>query len=107
MFLTRSMYGAVALSIAMVLANADFAAAGQSITPMAATECEAMARNIGQAVGIQLRARVGGPGFVADFLPGVQGKVCLMTGRATGLNAYFDKVQDRLNAVLSDWTPEP
>ena len=43
MFLTCLVRGMVALSIATVLANADFAiAAEKSITPMAGTECEAM-----------------------------------------------------------------
>jgi hypothetical protein len=66
-----------------------------------------MERKISQSVGIQLSTRVGGPDFVADFLRGVQGNVCLMSGRATGLNTSFDKVRNQLNAVLSDWTPVP
>jgi hypothetical protein len=105
MFLTCFVRVAVTLSLATVLANADFAlAAEQSITPMAGTECEALARKIGQASGIPLSTKVGGPDFAAGFLPGVRGSVCLMSGRATGLNAHFDKVQDQLHAVLSDWT---
>jgi hypothetical protein len=40
---------------------------------MAGTECEALARKIGQAFGIPLSTKAGGPDFVADFLPGVQG----------------------------------
>ena len=98
------MRAAVAFSIATVLANADFAvAAEQSITPMAGTECEALARKISQAVGIKLSTKVGGPDFVADFLPGVQGNACLMSSRATGLTAHFDEVQKKLNTVLSGW----
>ena len=105
---TEMVRAAVAFSIATVLANADFArAAEQSITPMTGTECEALARKISQAVGIKLSTKVGGPDFVADFLPGVHGNACLMSGRATGLNAAFDKVRDQLDAVFSDWTPVP
>lgn len=105
MFLTGLKRAAVAFSMATVLANTALAvAAEQSITPMAGTECEAMAEKISQAVGIKLSTKVGGPDFVADFVPGIHGNVCLMSGRATGLNAYFDKVQDQLHAVLSDWT---
>jgi hypothetical protein len=42
--------------------------------------------------------------FVADFLPGVHGNACLMSGRASGLKANFAEVQDKLRAVLSGWT---
>jgi hypothetical protein len=106
MFLTSFARVAVTLSLATVLANADFAlAAEQSITPMAGTECEALARKIGQASGIPLSTKVGGPDFVADFLPGVHGNTCLMSGRAIGLKANFAEVQDNLRAVLSGWTP--
>src|SRR5262245_10984868 len=105
MFLTGLKRAAVAFSMATVLANTALAvAAEQNITPMARSECEALARRISQAVGIKLSTKVGGPDFTADFLPGVHGSVCLMSGRATGLNAHFDKVQDQLHAVLSDWT---
>ena len=106
MFLTRLKRAEVALSIAIVLANTALAiAAEQSITPMAGTECEAMARKISQAVGIKLGTKVGGPDFVADFLPGVHGNACLMSGRASGLKANFAEVQDKLRAALSGWTP--
>jgi hypothetical protein len=108
MFLTCLVRASVAFSIATVLANADFAlAAEQSITPMAGTECEAMARKISQAAGIKLSTNVGGPDFVADFLPGVQGNACLMSGRATGLNTNPYEVENKLYAVLSDWTRVP
>ena len=106
MFLTCSVRATLALSIATVLANAVFAlAAEQSITPMAGTECEALARKISQAVGIKLNMKVGGPDFVTDFLPGVHGNACLMSGRAIGLQANFAEVQDKLRSVLSGWTP--
>jgi hypothetical protein len=105
MFLTRLKRAAVALSIATALANAEFAqAAEQSITPVPQAECEALARKISQAVGIKLSTKVGGNDFVADFLPGVRGNACLMSGRATGLKANFAEVQDKLSAVLSGWT---
>jgi hypothetical protein len=82
MFLTRLKRAEVALSIAIVLANTALAiAAEQSITPMAGTECEAMARKISQAVGIKLGTKVGGPDFVADFLPGVHGNACFVASR--------------------------
>ena len=106
MFLTRLKRAEVALSIAIVLANTALAiAAEQSITPMAGTECEAVARKISPAVGIKLSTKVGGPDFVADFLPGVHGNACLMSGRASGLKANFAEVQDKLRAALSGWTP--
>src|SRR6516165_8699905 len=103
MFLACLVRSAVILSIATVLANADFAlAAEQSITPLASTECEAMAQKISQAAGIALKTRVGKPD-----LSGFNGNACLMSGRATGLKASFADVQKRLNAMLADWTPLP
>ena len=106
MFLTGLKRAGVALSIATVLASTALAiAAEQSITSIAGTECEALARKISQAVGIKLSTKVGGPDFVADFLPGVHGDACLMSGRASGLKANFAEVQDKLRAVLSGWTP--
>ena len=103
MFLTCLVRAMVALSIATVLANAGFAlAAEKSVTPMAGTECEAMAQKIGQAAGIPLKTRVGKPD-----LSGFDGNACLMSGRATGLKANFADVQKRLNAALADWTPLP
>ena len=101
MFLACLVRGAVAFSIATVLANADFAlAAEQSITPMAGTECEAMARKISQAAGFPLKTRVGKPD-----LSGFDGNACLMSGRATGLKTNFADVEKRLDAVFADWTP--
>ena len=101
MFLTGLKRASVAFSIATVLANADFAlAAKQSITPMAGTECEAMARKISQAAGFPLNTSVGKPD-----LSGIDGNACLISGRATGLKANFADVEKRLNAVLADWTP--
>jgi hypothetical protein len=106
MFLIGFKGPAVALSIATVFANTALAvAAEQSITPMAGTECEALARKISQAVGIKLSTKVGEPDFVADFLPGLHGNACLMSGRAIGLKANFAEVQDKLRAVFSGWTP--
>jgi hypothetical protein len=103
MFLPGLKCAAVALS---VLANTALAiAAEQSITPMAGTECEAVARKISPAVGIKLSTKVGGPDFVADFLPGVHGNACLMSGRASGVKANFAEVQDKPRAVLSGWIP--
>ena len=55
MFLTCLVRAAVAFSIATVLANADFAlAAEQSVTTIAATDCEAVAKSITRATGIPL-----------------------------------------------------
>ena len=60
MFLIGFKGPAVALSIATAFANTALAvAAEQSITPMAGTECEALARKISQAVGIKLSTKVG------------------------------------------------
>jgi hypothetical protein len=106
MFLTWLERAAVALPIATLLANAEFArAAEQTITPIAVTECQVMARKISQAVGIKLSTKVGEPELIADFMPGVHGDACLMSGRAIGLKANFAEVQDKLRAVLSGWTP--
>jgi len=106
MFLTWLKRVAVALSIATVLANAEFArAAERNITPLTVTECQAMARKISQAVGIKLSTKVGEPDFIADFMSGAHGKACLISGRAIGLKANFAELQDKLRAVLSDWTP--
>jgi len=101
MFLACLVRGAVAFLIATVFANADFAlAAEQSITPMAGTECEAIARKISQAAGFPLKTRVGKPD-----LSGFDGNACLMSGRATGLKTNFADVEKRLDAVFADWTP--
>ena len=106
MFTSGILRGAVAVSIATVLANVTLAvAAEQAITPLAGAECKALAQKISQAVGIELNTKVGGPEFVADFLPGVHGNACLMSGRAVGLKANFAEAQGNLRAVLSGWTP--
>jgi hypothetical protein len=85
----------VALSIATALS------AEQSITPLAATDCRAIAKTITQAVGIALTAREGAP----DFPDGLRGNACLMSGRATGLKVEFDAARKKLNAALAGWTP--
>jgi hypothetical protein len=85
----------VALSIATALS------AEQSIMPLAATDCRAMAKKISQAVGIALTVREG----ALDFPSGLRGNACLMSGRATGLKVEFDAVRKKLNAALAGWTP--
>jgi hypothetical protein len=85
----------VALSIATALS------AEQSITPLAATDCRAVAKTISQAVGIALAVRQGAP----DFPNGLRGNACLMSGRATGLKVEFDDMRKKLNAALAGWTP--
>ncbi len=87
--------GAVALSVATALS------ADQNITPMAASDCRAIAQTISQAVGIPLTAKEGKP----DFPNGLRGNACLMSGRATGLKVEFDAVRKKLNAALAGWTP--
>lgn len=95
--------GALALSVGpMFLNNTLVVAAERHVAPMTAAECEGLARTIGRAVGIPLRTRVGQPD-----LPDVRGKACLMSGRATGLKATFAQAQKQVEAVFSDWTPEP
>src|ERR1700761_7845028 len=85
----------VALSIATALSTE------QSITPLAATDCRAIANTISQAVGIPLTTKEGKP----EFPSGLRGNACLMSGHATGLKAEFDDVRKKLNASLSGWTP--
>jgi hypothetical protein len=88
-----SCLGAAAFSIATVLANADFAlAAEQSITPMAGTECEAMAQKIGRAAGIPLKTRVGKPDLsdrVLRFDPANGGSVEYLLPRQTNVRRVF------------------
>jgi hypothetical protein len=85
----------VALSIATALS------AEQSITPLVATDCRAIAKTISKAVGIALAVRQGAP----DFPNGLRGNACLMSGRATGLKVEFDDMRKKLNAALAGWTP--
>jgi hypothetical protein len=87
--------GVVALSIATALSG------DQSITPLAPSDCRAIAKTISQAVGIPLTTKEGKP----DFPNGLRGTACLMSGRATGLKVEFDDVRKKLNAALAGWTP--
>jgi hypothetical protein len=91
---------AVALGIATVLCGHAIAAE-QSITPMAADDCQTLAKTISQAVGIALTTRMGAP----EFPNGLRGNACLMSGHATGLKAEFEDVRKKLNAALAGWTP--
>jgi hypothetical protein len=86
----------------MFVNNTLVVAADRDIAPMTAAECEGRARTISRPVSIPLRTSVGHPD-----LPDVCGKACLMSGSATGLKATFAEAQKRLEAVFSDWTPEP
>lgn len=87
--------GVVALSIATALSG------DQSITPLAPSDCRAIAKTISQAVGISLTTKERKP----DFPNGLRGTACLMSGRATGLKVEFDDVRKKLNAALAGWTP--
>jgi hypothetical protein len=92
--------GAMVLGIATALCGHAIAAE-QSVTPLAASDCQALAGTISQAVGIALTTKVGAP----EFPSGLRGNACVMSGRATGLKAEFDDVRKKLNASLSGWTP--
>jgi hypothetical protein len=91
--------GARVLGIATALCGCAIAAE-QSITPLATTDCQALAGTISQAVGIALTTKVGAP----EFPSGLRGNACLMSGHATGLKAEFDEVRTKLSASLSGWT---
>jgi hypothetical protein len=97
MFPMIMLHGAVALSVVTALSG------DQSITPMAASDCRAIAKTISQAVAIPLTTKEGKP----DFPSGLRGNACLMSGRATGLQVEFDAVRKKLNAALAGWTPVP
>jgi hypothetical protein len=92
--------GAVALGIATALCGHAIAAE-QNITPLAASDCQTVAKTISQAVGIALTTKVGAP----EFPSGLRGNACLMSGHATDLQAEFDDVRRKLNASLGGWTP--
>ena len=92
--------GAMVLGIATALCGHAIAAE-QGITPLAASDCQALAGKISQAVGIALTTKVGAP----EFPGGLRGNACVMSGHATGLKAEFDDVRKKLNASLSGWTP--
>ena len=92
--------GAMVLGIATALCGHAIAAE-QSVTPLSASDCQALAQTIGQAAGIALTTKVGAP----EFPSGLRGNACLMAGHATGLKAEFDDVRKKLNASLSGWTP--
>jgi hypothetical protein len=95
MFPMIMLRGALALSVATALS------AEQNITPLAATDCRAIAKTIVQTVGIALAVRQGAP----DFPNGLRGNACLMSGHATGLKVEFDAMRKKLNAALVGWTP--
>ena len=97
MFPMIMLRGAVALSVVTALSG------DQSITPMAASDCRAIAKTISQAVAIPLTTKEGKP----DFPSGLRGNACLMSGRAIGLQVEFDAVRKKLNAALAGWTPVP
>ncbi|MEF3365706.1 hypothetical protein V3H18_04075 [Methylocystis sp. 9N] len=99
------LHGAVAVSMAIAAATGGSAvAAEQSVTPLAANDCEAIAGKIGEAAKIPVTTKTGRP----DFLTSIRGNACLISGTATGLKAKFlDDVQKRLDATLADWTYIP
>jgi hypothetical protein len=97
MFPMIMLRGAVALSVVTALSG------DQSITPMAASDCRAIANTLSQAVAIPLTTKEGKP----DFPSGLRGNACLMSGRAIGLQVEFDAVRKKLNAALAGWTPVP
>lgn len=104
MFSTGLKCVALALSIATGLAKPEFArAAQQNITPMAASDCQAIAKMITRATGIPLKIKVG----VRDFPDDLRGTACLMSGRETGLTVKFDDMENKVNAVFSGWTTLP
>ncbi|MFO1103956.1 MAG: hypothetical protein U1E20_13745 [Methylocystis sp.] len=94
---------AAALSILSgALANGSIAnAAAQNVTPLPSDECSAIARTIGDVVGIALKTTVGTPD-----LPDLHGTACLMSGSATGLTMEFDNARKKLEASLlrAAWT---
>ncbi len=92
--------GAMVLAIATALCG-NAIAAEQSVTPLTASDCQALAQTIGQVVGIALTTKVGAP----EFPSGLRGNACVMSGHATGLKAEFDDVRRKLNASLFGWTP--
>jgi hypothetical protein len=97
---TGSLAMSLTIALSMLANEGPGIAAEQSVTPMAATDCNTLAEKISQAAGIPLRTRVGKPD-----LSGIDGNACLMSGRATGLKVNFADVQNQLNAVFADWTP--
>ncbi len=103
MFIANMLRGAAALTIAAaILAGKPLAiAAARNVTPLDPNQCGAIARTIGQAVGISLKTTVGDPN-----LSDIHGAACLMTGHATGLKLEFDKAQEKLDASLqrAGWT---
>jgi len=92
---------ALAISAAAIAAEQDARAAAQNVAPLDPTECAAMARTIGQTVGIALKTTVGAPD-----LPPLRGTACLMSGHATGLKLAFETAREKLEASLvrAGWT---
>lgn len=96
---------ATAVSIAAALAGGQTAsAAAQNVTPLDPTQCSAIARSVGQAIGIALQTTVGKPD-----LPDTHGTACLMSGHATGLPLEFEAARQTLEASLArdGWTAVP
>jgi hypothetical protein len=89
--------GAMVLAIATALCG-NAIAAEQSVTPLTASDCQALAQTIGQVVGIALTTKVGAP----EFPSGLRGNACVMSGHATGLKAEFDDVRRKLIAFRLD-----
>lgn len=97
MFRTGLVRGAAALSILVAFAGEHVAsAAARDVTAIDPSQCSAIARTVGQAVGIALRTTVGKPD-----LPGTRGIACVMSGHATGLTLEFEKVRQKLEASLT------
>lgn len=77
------------------------AAAQRPVTPLAADECQALARSLSEATGIAVRAATGPARSVDDRAP--RGEGCVLTGTATGLSRRFGEVSDRLVGALRGW----
>jgi hypothetical protein len=69
------------------------------VTPLAAVDCDFIAKSLGNAIGIRLAAGVGPPTFPNS----IQGTACIISGEATGLTIEFLNAQRKLDAALPGW----
>lgn len=93
------------LGLALLLSAAGAAAtpapAQRPATPVAAEDCQALARGLSDLTGIGASTAVAPARAVDDRAP--RGEGCVIAGTATGLTRRFGDVSERLAGALPGW----
>lgn len=95
----RTAFLAAALA---ALAPAALQAAERPAAPLAAADCEALARSFSEATGIAVTTSVAPARSIDSRAP--RGNGCVIVGTATGLTRRFDRVEASLIGTLRGWT---